>query len=874
MRALMCLAGLLAACSSEPASMPDAGSLPVDARPIDAGATDAPPRSHDAPPMPDAGPVAALPRVITSVAGMTAPHAGGARDVWILKPLGLYVAADGSLVFYDGGYNVIERIATDQNQTVTVLAGTFVKGDSGTGGPATAAALAGVFGGEIAPSPDGLIYVSDFANQRIKVVNPTAATLTACGGVSVAPGAIELVAGTGEAGFSGEGTSALAARLAYPRGIIVWRGDVVFADIHNQRVRRVVCATGVIETLAGNGDLGVQAMDGSVTAQHPDGSSDMVPDWGDGGPAAEAIVDFPAGLVIAPDGALLIGESGLSEVSGDFGRLRRVDASGTISTVAGNPFANGGESDSDATMAGLGFNGRALAFDAAGDLFIGEPESGRIRRIEAGYGKTTTIMGDDYGWSSSDAGGRAGDAHLGAPCGFGFRDGDLYFTDATTGRIRWLAAGPSGVTADSVVGEVGGSLGPKLTYQMAIDHHGLIVTAPNGEGRVLAVDRATGDYSPLLNLADVLGTDGENGRAGDARAYVLDALTFDEDDNLYFTEYGGGRLAKIAAIAESGDPAPRVHVGSTLTRVATLPFPAPDKLAVGGGTAYVSDPDSAAVYSVDLATGAVARFAGTDDRDGSGVGGPADEASFASVTGMALDVAHHALYVSDADLGRVWRIDTAGGATAALAIVTAYADCPQCSSPADLALFGGYLFVADNNFARVLRVDLAAFADPGALQDLIAGPGGDPGFVADEVPAAGANIEATSIAVDPDGKLYIGEQTDGRVRRVGTVDLILGSGDNHVHMRSTTPISVAFLSSRSFSAPDEIDQSTMRVAGAMLVRVAIPMDVDGDGIDDLRFEVRPTEMNLRPGQREVPFTATTRTGRAIVDADFVSVTDD
>ena len=132
-------------------------------------------------------------------------------------------------------------------------------------------------------------------------------------GVAVAaafdpPGLITTVAGTGVAGFSGDGGPATAAQLYYPKTVAVdGAGGILFTDyINDSRIRRV-SPTGVITTIAGNGSAGYS---------------------GDGGPAVAAAVGFPAGLAVDKTGNIFIADLYNH-------RVRRVGTNGIITTIAG-----------------------------------------------------------------------------------------------------------------------------------------------------------------------------------------------------------------------------------------------------------------------------------------------------------------------------------------------------------------------------------------------------------------------------------------------------------------------------------------------------------------------------------------------------------
>jgi DNA-binding beta-propeller fold protein YncE len=204
-------------------------------------------------------------------------------------------------------------------------------------------------------APDGDVYLADAAHNRVWRIDRQAGTFVA-------------VAGTGVAGFGGDGTAATQAALHQPRAIAVGRsGDLYIADTMNHRVRVVSRRTGRIRTLAG---VGAPATDGRGIAKA----------LGDGGPAALAHLSHPTALSLAPDGDVYIADTGHN-------RVRVIDVeTGTIGTVAGDGRAVARGDGGPAHLASLaGPSGLAVA--ASGrrghTLYIAERLSSQIRVIDA-----------------------------------------------------------------------------------------------------------------------------------------------------------------------------------------------------------------------------------------------------------------------------------------------------------------------------------------------------------------------------------------------------------------------------------------------------------------------------------------------------------
>ena len=158
-------------------------------------------------------------------------------------PVAVAVDLSGALLICDSGNQRVRRVSGGQ---IATFAGSGVQGFSGDGGAAVAAQFDTPSG--VAVGADGRVFVADEHNQRLRVI--------------AVNGTISTFAGTGVAGYSGDGGAAIAAKLSLPRGVAVVGGDVVFADANNQRIRSVDSA-GTISTLAGDGVQGASS-DGSA----------------------------------------------------------------------------------------------------------------------------------------------------------------------------------------------------------------------------------------------------------------------------------------------------------------------------------------------------------------------------------------------------------------------------------------------------------------------------------------------------------------------------------------------------------------------------------------------------------------------------------
>ena len=291
--------------------------------------------------------VDAATHTITTIAGLGSSgysgDGGQASSAELNQPLGVALDGAGNLYIADADNDVVREINA-LTGIITTVAGNGVAGFSGDGGPATGAQL--FFPFRVTVDGSGNLFITD-SSGAIRRVDAVTHLITT-------------VAGTGTTGFSGDGGPATAAQLAQPRGVTLDAKDNLYiADFLNMRIREVAAATGVITTVAGDGQFGGNTI-------------------GDGGPATNAQLYSPTEVAVDAGGSLYIADSQNHHV-----RLVSA-ATGVINTIAGAP--NLGQ--------GLGFNGDGIpaplanlaepedvAIDSAGNLYVPDAPNQRIRRI-------------------------------------------------------------------------------------------------------------------------------------------------------------------------------------------------------------------------------------------------------------------------------------------------------------------------------------------------------------------------------------------------------------------------------------------------------------------------------------------------------------
>lgn len=328
---------------------------------------------------------------------------------------------------------------------ITTVAGNGGGGWSGDGPDAKAVQLNAPR--RIALDGSGNLFISDYMNHRIRKVDPS--------------GAISTVAGTGVGGWNGDGADATLAQLHYPMGVTVdSSGNLFIADYFNARIRKVD-TSGAISTIAGTGTHA----------------------WnGDGADATIAQLNTPSGVAVDSSGNLFIAENmGF--------RIRKVDTSGAISTVAGTGTSGWNGDGPDATAARL-FHPEDVAVDSSGNLFIAEYSNHRIRKVDTSGAISTVAGNGTNGWNGDGPDAKA--AHLSGPKGIAVDSrGNLFIADHSNARIRKVDSSGviSTVAGTGITGWNGD--GPDATaaqlagpYGVAVDRSGNVFIADYINNRI------------------------------------------------------------------------------------------------------------------------------------------------------------------------------------------------------------------------------------------------------------------------------------------------------------------------------------------------------------------------------------------------------
>ena len=293
-------------------------------------------------------------------------------------------------------------------QVITTVAGTDFTFPH-TPIPAINAPTGSIF--SVAVDASGSVFFSDYGNNRLFKADPKGAVTVVAGNGAYGP------VGDGNYGVTGDGGPATSAALCFPGGIALdATGNLFIADQCNSRIRKVT-PNGIITTVAGSGE-------GNASFGYS----------GDGGPATNAMLNYPTGVAVDTAGNLFIADLFNS-------RIRKVTSDGIISTVAGNGTAGESGDGGPATSAML--NGpNSVAVDAAGNLFIADNAGSTIRKVTPA-GIISTVAGNGINGYFGD-GGPATSAALCSPGGVAVdATGNLFWAEFCSHVIRKVT--PAGI---------------------------------------------------------------------------------------------------------------------------------------------------------------------------------------------------------------------------------------------------------------------------------------------------------------------------------------------------------------------------------------------------------------------------------------------
>jgi len=552
-----------------------------------------------------AGGATNLPATETGDGGLaTAARLQGARAMFVDTAGNLYIAE----------FSRIRKV--DPSGVITTVVGNANVGFTGDGGPATSATINSPNG--IALDGAGNLYFTDSNNNRIRMVNPA--------------GIITTFAGDGNPAFSGDGGPALGASLFFPNGLVLdGAGNLYVADQVNSRIRRIG-PSGIISTVAGNGDVS------------------LVP-IGDEGPATLATVPRPRGIAL---------QGGSLYITDLTGRLRQVDPSGRIQTIAGSGLENFSGDGGPGISASLN-SPSGVAFDSAGNLYIADGTNGRIRRL-ATDGTITTFAGLGGPVAPSGNGGPATQAGLGAVSSIAFDGaGNLSTTDLRSNSIRKIdtnsiitAFAGTGVQGSSGDGgqALAASLDLSIPSALAFDPAGNLYFSEQFTNRVRRIDPA-GIITTVAGNG-VAGFSGDGGPAVSASLTRPYGVAVDAARNIFIADTGNTRIRQvrldgtIVTIAGDGTGGFTGDGGPASAARITVQSLFVD----ASGNLYFSGGPRIRKIGTD---GVITTIAGSGGIGFAGDGGLATKATFDNPVGMTMDAAGN-FYIADSNNDRIRKI--------------------------------------------------------------------------------------------------------------------------------------------------------------------------------------------------------------------------
>jgi sugar lactone lactonase YvrE len=607
---------------------------------------------------------------------------------------------------------------------------------------------------------------------------------------------INTVAGNGTAGYSGDSGPALSAELNSPYGLATdGAGNLYIADPANNRVREVAIGTGIISTFAGNGTAGFS---------------------GDSGPATSAELQLPAGVAVDTAGNLYIADKGNNVI-------RKVNASGTITTIAGNNSEGYSGDGGLATNASL-YAPSGVAVDGLGNLYITDAGNNRIREVVSPTGIITTIAGTGTAGYSGDNG-AATSATLNQPSAVvEGSTGNLYVLDTGNNVVRLVnAAGTITTIAGNGTAGYTGDDGPATSatlhtpYGLNIDKSGNLYIADSGNNVVRMVSAAG-----IITTVAGSGTSGYSGDDGPALSATLNnpqGVALDTQGDVYVSDQANNRIREINTPAGSV-VFPTTSVGSTSIAVAiSLEVNAPGT-TISGITAPVSQ-GSKQEYAVNatacplntaLAAGTLCNLTVTFTPGYSGARPvPLQVASSAGTFGFGMagigtapqlalspgiiTTLPYTIVGSNSTLSGGIAIDSAGTIYAAATTLNSYtasiaefntstgAETLVSTDPYSTVLTFGLaldsaanLYLSDWGSSCILKVV------PGSVGPIVvAGVPTDAGFSGDNGSATNAQLNSPyGLTVDNAGDLYIADSGNNRIRKVaagtGIITTVAGGG--------------------------------------------------------------------------------------------------
>lgn len=641
-------------------------------------------------------------------------------------PQKLCFDSSGNLYIVDTYNKRIRKM--DSQGIITTVAGNGSEEFLVNGGPATEAAIGNV--NSIVFDQTGNMFISSYSGSSILKVD--------------VQGNIEVFAGNGFRGYSGDGGPAIEAELNLPTDIALDRaGNLYIADSFNNRVRKVD-RQGIITTVTGNGVQGFQ---------------------GDGGPAVNASLNYPRGIYVDPDDNLYIAEQNNH-------CIRKVDASGIITTIAGR----GTEGFGDTGFSGDG--GLAIhsilsvpiqvTKDGMGNLYIAEVGNMRICKVDQ-HGVISTVVGtgksprrpqnmennissefihrttNDMPHSSTNGIIYAAEVPLNHPAGMVFdTTGNMFFATGFTPKIykmdkKGVLTTIAGAGYEGFFGDGGPALDAhfNLPQKICLDQYGNLFIADTYNARIRKIDT----HGIITTIAGTGNPDlvVKNGPAIESHIGNINSIVIDRNSNMYISNYFHSTILKLnsfgnlqiiagSTVGFSGDGGPAIH--ASLYRPTDIALDREGKL-------FIADRSNNCIRMIDR-EGIISTVAGNRSPGYAGDGGLAIEAQLNHPRGVFVDNENN-LYIADQLNHRIRKVDSEGIITTIAGTGNVGEDQGSFSGDGGLAIYAGF-------------------------------------------------NQPIHVSKDPAGNLYIADVLNNRIRKVdtqGIITTVAGNGDTGITTQSS-----------------------------------------------------------------------------------------
>jgi trimeric autotransporter adhesin len=644
------------------------------------------------------------------------PNSIPALSATLNNPIGIVIDSSGNYYVSLQGIDLVIKIGA--NGIASPFAGNGASGFSGDGGPALQAELNNPAG--LAVDSSGNVYIADSTNNRIRMVN--------------SQGIITTVAGSALSTYTGDGGPATSAGLQFPLALCFDpSGNMYIADTSHS-VIRMVNTNGIISTFAGVGSVAT---------------------GGDKGPATQAGLNQPAGVLADGKGNVYIADSSNNTV--------RVVNNGIINEFAGQ-YLVGNTGDNGYAMNSLLNYPTSLSEDQAGNLYILDQNNNRVRVVSP--------SGLINAYAGSGVGGGAGDQGLATGASLAPRAitmdpaNNLYIADGTNNRIREV------YVSSHVINTIAGNGLSTITPRGILLSGSMVYFSDTTADRVRGVDLSNGATS-LLAGDGVAEFQGDTAAATAASLNAPHGLAVDSSGNYYIADTGNDNIRQVntAGIINTvaGNNTASFSGDGALATEAALN--APNDVAIdSGGNIWIADTSNQRIREAQV-NGNINTVAGGGTSNANS--GPATSLALSSPSGILAE-ASGSILISDTSHNRVMRlangtlVTVAGGNGAGFSGDGGAATSAKLRQPLGLSEDSyGNIYIADSGNDAIRQVGADGIIATVAGLPPTASGSGTPGYNGDGSPATAFELnQPGNVTTAPNCMVLISDTSNHRVREL------------------------------------------------------------------------------------------------------------